>query len=225
MDVHHRFKLVYDGLGASENRMPQALKHEIGEGMQWFVGAPLWYAVEGSVPSRIPTHATFYEFDDFQERQACWIVEMDVTTSAVILGGGYLLRDVTKDLIGDALKAGVKRAFRHFVKSSYDAMMKRELVEHAPRERIEPFLTMPGDNMAAEAAEQLLQKQRLYRRMNGAMANITSPIHRAATQVDVWFDEEHLGCIDWRIYGDVQIESAIRSLMKDDGMWPPKPPQ
>jgi hypothetical protein len=48
----HRLKLVYDGLGATENRMPESLKRQISEGMQIFVGAQLSY-VEGRVPDRV----------------------------------------------------------------------------------------------------------------------------------------------------------------------------
>ena len=49
----HRLKLVYDGLGATENRMSESLKRQISEGMQIFVGAQLSCFVEGRVPDRV----------------------------------------------------------------------------------------------------------------------------------------------------------------------------
>jgi hypothetical protein len=46
------------------------------------------------------------------------------------------------------------------------------------------------------------------RRLDG-MAHITSPVHRAATHVEVGIDEQLLGRLDQRHFTDEEIESAF----------------
>jgi len=213
--IVHKFKLVYDGLDAAENRMPQSLKNQIGEGMERYVGAQLCYLVEGRVPNRIMGQTSFYKLHDFQERPACWIAEMDITASVASLAGGFILRDVIGGLVGDALREHAKAAVKEFFKECYTALKDRRLIDHPPVERIEPILSMLGANMpfVDDVAEQELQKRRLYRRMSDGMAHITAPIRRAATQVDVWFDDIQLDHIEHRHYSDDEIESALRPLI------------
>lgn len=213
--IVHKFKLVYDGLDAAENRMPQSFKNQIGEGMQRYVGAQLCYFVEGRLPNRVMGQTPYYRLHDVQERPACWIAEMDITANVAALAGGFILRDVVGGLVGDALKEYARDAVREFFKGCFAAWRDRLLIEHPPFERIEPVLSMPGANMpfVDDAAEQELQRRNLYRRMSDGMAHITSPIRRAATHVDVWFDDLHLDCIENRHYSDDEIESALHPLI------------
>ena len=107
----HRLKLVYDGLGATENRMSESLKRQISEGMQIFVGAQLSYFVEGRVPDRVMERTRYYELHDFQERPACWIAEQDITLTGQV-ATGYFLGRIALDMVGDLTKDFMKQAVR-----------------------------------------------------------------------------------------------------------------
>ena len=209
----HRLKLVYDGLGAAENRMPESLKRQISEGMQIFVGAQLSYFVEGRVPDRVMERTRYYELHDFQERPACWIAEQDITLTGQV-ATGYFLGRIAVDMVGDLAKDFIKQAVRNFFVDSMRDWKARRLIMHPDFERIEPVLSLPSVNVPVfhDPAEQERQKRRLYSRMNFAMAKITAPIRRAATQVDVWFDDVQLDHIEQRFFSDEEILEALLPL-------------
>lgn len=218
--MHHRFRVVYDGMSAVDHRMRWTYRNQIGEGMQRYVGAQLCYFVEGRLPTRIMGETDYYRLDDVQQPPACWIADMEITTSVAAMASGFILRDVVGGLVGDALKDFIKLAVRHFFAECFAAVNARRLIEHPPFERIEPVLTIPGANMPFldNLAEHELQKDNLYRRKRDGLALITSPLRRSATYADVWFDDERLGRLEHRMHSEEDIASAVRTL------YPSNPP-
>jgi hypothetical protein len=114
--------------------------------MQVFCGAQLAYFVEGRVPDRIMDRTRYYQLQDFRQRPACWIAELDMSTATVALGSGYFLGHLVKDIVGDALKDFVRQNVRQFVGDSYCDWKARRLIIHPPFERIEPMLGLPKIN-------------------------------------------------------------------------------
>lgn len=214
----HRLKLVYDGLDAADHHMPQSLERQVAEGLQIFAGAQVSYFVEGRVPDRIMDRTKYYQLHDFRQRPACWIAEMDISIVPDILVYGYFLRHVAqgivKEIVGDAAKDIIRQALRDFFVGSIRDWKARRLITHPEFERVEPVLSMPSVNVPVfdDHVQQEEQKRRLYARMNYAMAKITAPIHRAATHVDIWFDDVRLDHIDQRFYSDEEIMEALLPL-------------
>lgn len=212
--IVHRLKLVYDGLDAAQHQMPQSLERQIADGMQRFVGAQLSYFVEGRVPDKIMDRTKYYQLHDFRQRPACWIAESNAVLATGVVATGYFLGSVAKDVAGDLLKEFVKNAVREFFVESYTDWKNRRLITHPSFERIEPVLSMPRANMPFVDIheDQEAQKRRLFARMCDAMANITAPIHRAATHVDIWFDDVLLDRVESRFYSDDEIMEALLPL-------------
>jgi hypothetical protein len=203
----HRLKLEYDGLTASENCMPTSLEKQITEGAQIFLAAHATYFTEGRVPDRLMDRSCYYQIQDIRQRPGCWIAEYDLTIAAA---GGYFLgigRDLAKDYL--------KKAFQELIRHSYQAWKNGRPIVGTPFERIVPTLNMPSERNAPVfdfEAEEEGQRRRLYARVDFGLSKVTAPIGRAATHVDISFDDERLDRIKQRTYSEAEIEEALLPL-------------
>jgi hypothetical protein len=186
--------------------------------MQIFAGAQLSYFVEGRVPAHIMDRTKYYQLHDYRQRPACWIAELDITLTGQV-ASGYFLGRLAMDMVGDVAKDFIKQAVREFFVGSMRDWKARRLIRHPHFERIQPALSMPGVNVPLfeDYAQQEQQKRHLYSRMNYAMAKVTAPIRRAATHVDIWFDDQHLDHIEQRFFSDEEIMEALLPLRDFDG--------
>ena len=191
--------------------MPTSLEKQITDGAQIFLGAHASYFIDKRVPDRIMDRTSGFQIQDMRQRQGCWIAEYDVIFAGV--AGAYLW-DLGKDLAKDYLK----KTFQQLIHSSYEAWTHRCPIVGTPFERIEPVLELPAQQNVPVFdfdAEDEFQRRRLYNRVDESFSKMTAPIGRAASHVELWFDERRLGAHKRRVFTDSEITEAVLSLKQD----------
>lgn len=205
------FKLVYDELGATQHRMPPSLEKQITVGAQEFLGAHAYFFTEGRIPTNIGDHSKYFHIHDFRTRRGSWeaLYTLDVTTIASEFALEYV-RELTKTAAADVASL-TKLAFIYLVHRSYIAWTERRPLSENTFDRIEPVFTDANGNGAPFydwEQENAMKRRRLFDRTNSSISKMTSSLGRAATHVDLWLDEMHLGRIERR-YSDDEIETAL----------------
>ena len=206
------FKLVYDGLGATQHRMPTSLEKQITSGAQEFLGAHAYFFTEGRIPTNVADHSRYFHIHDFRTQRGSWeaLYTLDLTTIASDFILEYA-RELTKNAATDAAIA-TKVAFVYLVHRSYKAWTERKPFAERTFDRIEPVLTEVTGNGAPiydSESERDRERKRLFDRTNSSISKMTSSLGRAATHVDLWLDQIHLGRIERRFYSDDDIETAL----------------
>ena len=211
----HTFRLVYDGLGATEHKMPTALEKQIAAGAQEFLGAHAHFFTEGRIPTNINDHSRHFSVHDVRRKHGSWEAIFEVAIG--VTAGSFLkeyLSALTKDIAKDAASA-TKLGFVYLVDQSYKAWKERRPLTEQTFERIEPILTEQTGNRAPMIdvdAEHERQRHRLFDRVNLSMTKITAPIGRAAAYTDIFLDDRRLDRIERRIISVEEISAAILPL-------------
>ena len=211
----HTLRLVYDGLSAALNRMPTGLEKQITAGAQEFLGAHAYFFTEGRIPINVGDRSRFFRIHDVRHKEGSWeaIFAIDVTTIVSSFGAEYT-RELTKDLAADAA-AATKAGFAYLIYRSYKAWKDRRPLRDRTFDRIEPVLCDTGGNgtpIFDTETHHEAQRRLLFERVSSSMSKKTAPIGRAATHLDMWFDDVQLDRIDHRFYSEDEIAEALLPL-------------
>jgi hypothetical protein len=214
----HTLRLVYDGLGATQHKMPPRYERQITAGAQEFLGAHAYFFTEGRVPPKVSDHSHNFCIDDIRQKDGCWEANFAINIFGIYIASVFL-KKYTEELTNDfAVKAAraTKASFTYLVQRSYGAWQERRPLNERTFHRIEPILTEHGGNGAPLFdAEPEHEKQRrlLFERVNSSMTKITAPIGYAAAHVDIWLDDLHLDHRNRRFcYSEDEISAALLSF-------------
>ena len=218
--AQHEFKLVYDGLGATNHVMPTSIEKQITSGAQEFLGAHAYFFTEGRVPDNVGDHSRYFHIHDLRQRDGSWeaIYAVEISTFASGVLAEYI-RELTKDLALDAATL-TRLGFRLLVLQSYKCWLNRRPIQNRVFDRIEPVFTETTGNKSPIFDIDLdgdSQRRRLFERTNSSMVKITSPINRAATHVDMWIDEVKLDRRERRVPSEAEITAAVAPLRANRG--------
>ncbi len=209
------FRLVYDGLGATHHRMPTSLEKQITAGAQEFLGAHAYFFTEGKIPGYIGDHAKYFQIHDFRQRDGSWeaLFQIDLANVASEFVTEYV-RELTKGAADDAALV-TKLGFLWLVHRSYKSWVERRPLRERTFDRIEPVLSDVSGNGAPLYDPDTgndVQRQRLYERTYSAMTKMSAPIGRAASEVELWLDDQKLDKLQRRIVTEEEITTAVLQL-------------
>ena len=103
----HTMRLVYDGLGATDHKMPTSLEKQITEGAQEFLGAHAYFFTEGRIPKNVSDRSKYFHIHDIRRRDGSWeaVFTIEISVMAYILSLEFFkeyARELTKGLAVDA---------------------------------------------------------------------------------------------------------------------------
>jgi hypothetical protein len=214
----HTLRLVYDGLGATQHKMPPRYEKQITTGAQEFLGAHAYFFTEGRVPSKVSDHSHNFCIDDIRQKDGCWEANFAINILGIFVGGIFLKKyaeELTNPLAVEAARA-TKFIFAYLIQRSYRAWQERRPLRERTFDRIEPVLSERGGNGAPifdVEPDRQKQRRRLFERVNSSMEKITAPIGYAAAHVDIWLDDLHLDHRNRRFcYSEDEISAALLSF-------------
>ena len=195
--------------------MPTNYVKQITTGAQEFLGAHAYFFTEGIVPTNVNDHSNYFRIHDWRQRDGSWeaIFQIDVADVATELLKQYF-RELTKDLPADAATIS-KYGFMWLIFRSYRAWQARQPLTDQVFDRIEPVLRDTKKNGAPifdEENDADNQRRNLLLRVDSSLTKMTSPIGRAATRVEPWFNDQRLDCIERRHISDDDLAAAIQPL-------------
>jgi len=213
----HTLRLVYDGLEATDHKMPTSLEKQITSGAQEFLGAHACFFTEGRIPSNVNDHSRYFHVYDLRQRDGSWeaIFQIDVANVASEFVKEYI-RELTKSIAVDAALA-TKLGFLYLVHRSYKAWQERRALTDTLFDRREPVLSDARGNGTPTfdpAIECERQRRMLFERTNASMCKITAPLGRSATHVDIWLDDKKLDHVQRRFVSDEEIATALLPLQQ-----------
>ena len=226
-------RLVYDGLGATHHKMPTSFEKQITAGAQEFLGAHAYFFTEGRIPANVADHSRLFNIHDLRQRDGSWeaLYNIDIANVATEFMTEYI-RELTKSFAVDAALA-TKLGFMWLLHRSYKAWSQRTPMRDRTFDRVDPVFTENGGNGAPfvdTERESDAQRRRLYARTHLSMTKISSPLGRAATQVDIWVDDQKLDQLVRRIVTEEEIADALIPLREHilrqsppTGKWRPHP--
>lgn len=211
----HALKLTYDGLGATQHKMPTSLEKQVTGGAQEFLGAHAYFFTEGRIPENVGDRSKRFHIHDLRKRSGSWeaIYAIDFAKIASDFLNEYT-RELTKDLAIEAALA-TKLGFLYLIHRSYKAWKERRPLMDRAFDHDESVLSEVAGNYAPMLdveAEQEAQRRKLFERTNSSMSKITAPIGRASTHLDIWLDDVHLDHVERRFYSDEEITAALLPL-------------
>jgi hypothetical protein len=187
--------------------MPPSLEKQITAGAQEFLGAHAYFYTEGRIPANVQDHSRYFQLHDLRQKNGSWEAQY-----VIDLFVDEYIRNLTKDAARFAATA-TEAGFLSLIYLSVEAWRKRKPLGRTPFERIEPVLEFTNGNrepIVDVEAERDWHRRRLFERTDSSMSKMTAPIGRAATHVDPWIDDAHLGRIEHRFYC---IEDEITNAM------------
>ena len=208
-------RLVYDGLGATQHKMPTSLEKQITAGAQEFLGAHAYFFTEGRIPANVADHSRLFNVHDLRQRDGSWeaLYNIDIANVATEFLTEYI-RELTKNLAVEAALA-TKLGFMLLLHRSYKAWSQRTPMRDRTFDRIEPVFTEHSGNGAPfidTERESDAQRRRLYERTHSSLTKISAPLGRAATQIDIWIDDQKLDRLERRIVTEEEITDALIPL-------------
>ncbi len=204
----HTLRLVYDGLDASRHQMPTSSVKQIVAGAQEFLGAHAYFLTEGRIPTNINDHSRHFRLHDIRQRDGSWEAHF-----LIDLFVDEYLRNLTKDAARFAA-TGTWTVLGTLVYMSIEAWRTRRPIADQTFDRIEPTLSFSDGNrepIIDVHREREHLRRLLFERVDASMSKMTAPIGRAATHVDLWFDDRHLERIEHRFL-EREITEAVREL-------------
>lgn len=132
----HILRLHYDGLAASEGKMPTSATKQITNGAQMFLGAHAYYFTERKIPTAVMDHSRHFQIHDVRYRKGSWeaLFGIDILSSV-------------GELLGDLAKDAAKDAFKRFVLESYRAWKNKKLVAAPLLQTAQQAVTSPRAGM------------------------------------------------------------------------------
>ena len=208
----HTLRLVYDGLGSTQHKMPPSLEKQITVGSQEFLGAHAYFFTEGQIPANIQDHSKRFQLLDLRQRDACWEASylIDILPVASEFLSEYR-KDLTKNLASDAALA-TKAGFLYLLHASYTAWKERHPMNDRSFDRVEPvFMEVKGNRAPIIGTEDECATQRriLFERTDSSIAKMTAPIGRAALSMEIYFDDIRFDRHDQRHYSEREISAAL----------------
>ncbi len=186
-------KLVYDGLDASEHRMPLPYPTKISKGAHLFLGVNAYLLTQGHLPKQIRSQSKFFSIDNVQHGPGCWCSEHNLvfTAAAGFLFGNFLV-PLGKGLLNDAADA-TRESIKAFAKQTFSAWRDKRILADNLFERKEPVFTETGGNHAPIVPvdeEREVEYRRLLSYIDIAVRSITSPLGKAADRMEMWIGDE-----------------------------------
>jgi len=204
-----RYVLIihYDGLLAgSQHAMDAADSHAVVEGAKRLLAAPAYLWTSGTVPDRV-----------FPEVQG----EFHVWHTALRPGSCEyeFIINIAANGVWDVVKVG----FGWYLIESFRAWRARQRMEVPEVVRRQPALDSRGANNGRTfdfSRDYEVQQQRLNERFSQAMHQITVPLGRHATTVDLTFDGTPLGTWTRREprWSAEEITDAVRNYRAQRGL-------
>lgn len=188
-------KLVYDGLDASEHRMPLPYQTKIAKGAHLFLGVNAYLLTEGRLPKRIRSQSKFFSIHNVQHGTGCWYSQYSVefTTAATFLFANYLV-PLGKGLLNDAADA-TREGIKTFAKQTFFAWRDNRPLADNLFERKDPVFTETGGNhvpIVLLDEEREAEYRRLLAYIEIAVRKLTSPLGKAADRMEMWIDDERV---------------------------------
>ncbi len=209
------FRLVYDGLGAAEHKMPTSLEKQITIGAQEFLGAHAYFLTEGQIPTNVHDRSRYFHIHDIRRRRGSWeaTFAIEIANVASEFTSAYL-HELTNNLAGKAASL-TQLYFLYLIHCSYRAWRERRPMREQAFDRVEPVLTESVGNRAPifdVETEYESRRRRLFERTNASMSKITAPIGRASTHLDIYLNTDRLDRIEQRFISEEDVAAAILPL-------------
>ncbi|MDX2265530.1 MAG: hypothetical protein NW215_11230 [Hyphomicrobiales bacterium] len=207
----HTLRLEFDGLGAARHEMPTALEKQITAGAQEFLGAHAYYFTTGRVPINVNDHNQYFQIKDIRISNGSWVATFICIIAYDLLKKYY--SHLSDEVTSEAARF-TKTAFKKLITMSYAAWQQHKPISEMHFNRIEPvFSDLTGNHapIIDLSAEDGVQRRLLFERTNSSMTKMTAPIGRAATHLNMWFDNVHLDCIKEK-YTEADISSALSAF-------------
>lgn len=202
----HTLKLIYDGLGATQHRMPPSLEKQITAGAQELLGSHAYFFTEGRIPASVQDRSRHFQLHDLRQKDGSWEAHY-----LIDLFADEYIRNLTKDAARIAATA-TEAAFASLIYMSIEAWRTRRISKETAFERIEPVLMFSNGNrepIVDLESEREWQRRVLFDRTDSSMSKMTAPIGRAASHLDLWIDQTHLSRVERRFYQEDEITHAV----------------